>query len=74
MSEVLIILVMGHLKGLLTNKQIYELIESQYTRNFKIPSYAQFIKALHDCQTLIDSFLSAIINISASEWTAASSM
>lgn len=62
-SETLTILVIGHLKGLTTNKQIYELINLQYKNDFNLPCYAQFTKSIRSCEYLLDRILNVITQI-----------
>jgi len=65
-SEVITILVMGHMEGLTTVKQLYNLMNYQYKGCFKnIPSYSQFTRLVRSN----GEFLSFIIELLCSVYS-----
>ncbi len=53
-SETLAILVIGNMEGLSTNKQIYNYIKNCFSRDFNLPCYGQFTRAIRNCSPLIN--------------------
>jgi len=62
-SETLTILVIGHTWNLQTHKQIYELSNQLYFRDFNLPSYAQFVKAVQRAEPYLASVLTLLAEL-----------
>lgn len=62
-SETLTILVIGHSWNLQTHKQIYDLACLAHSKDFNLPSYAQFVKAVQSAEPYIADLLNLLAHL-----------